>query len=53
MYKQDLICLSETYLEYTTPDSLLEIDGYNLVRVDHPIPIISKEVQFAFTIRSH
>ena len=27
---------SETYLDSTIPDSLLEIDGYNLVRADHP-----------------
>ena len=31
MYKHDFTCLSETYL-----DSLLEIDGYVLVRADHP-----------------
>ena len=36
MYKHDFICLSETYLDSTIPDSLLEIDGYNLVRADHP-----------------
>ena len=36
MYKYDCICLSETYLDSTTPDNLLEIDGYNLVRADHP-----------------
>ena len=30
------ICLSETYLDSTIPDSLFEIDGYNLVRADHP-----------------
>ena len=36
MYKYDFICLSETYLDSTTPDNLLEIDGYNLVRADHP-----------------
>ena len=35
MYKHDFICLSETYLDSTIPDSLLEIDGYNLVRADH------------------
>ena len=29
MYKHDFICLSETYLDSTIPDSLLEIDGYN------------------------
>ena len=36
MYNHDFICLSETYLDSTIPDSLLEIDGYNLVRADHP-----------------
>ena len=36
LYKYDFICLSETYLDSTTPDNLLEIDGYNLVRADHP-----------------
>ena len=36
MYKHDFICLSETYLDSSTPDSLLEIDGYNLILADHP-----------------
>ena len=36
MYKHDFICLSETYLDSSTPDSLLEINGYILVRADHP-----------------
>ena len=36
MYKYDFICLSETYLDSSTPDSLLEIEGYNLIRADHP-----------------
>ena len=36
MYKHDFIRLSETYLDSAIPDSLLEIDGYNLVRADHP-----------------
>ena len=36
MYKHDSICLSETYLDSTIPDSLLVIDGYNLVRADYP-----------------
>ena len=36
MYKHNFICLSETYLDSTTLDSLLEIDVYNLVRVVHP-----------------
>ena len=36
MYKHDFLCLSETYLDASVPDSLLEIDRYNLVRADHP-----------------
>ena len=36
MYKHDLICLSETYLDSSTADGLLEIDGCNLVCADHP-----------------
>ena len=36
MYKHDFICLPETYLDSTISDSLLEINGYNLVRADHP-----------------
>ena len=36
IYKHDFICLSETYLDSSIPDSLLEIDGYNLIRSDHP-----------------
>ena len=36
LYKYDFICLSETCLDSTTVDNLLEIDGYNLVRADHP-----------------
>ena len=36
MYKHHFICLSETYLDSSTPDRLLEIDGYILVRADHP-----------------
>ena len=35
MYKHNFICLSETYLDSSVPDSLLEIDGHNLVRADH------------------
>ena len=44
MYKHDFICLSETYLDSPIPDSLLEIDGYNLVGVDHPNNIKRGEV---------
>ena len=36
IYKHDFTCLSETYLDSTIPDSLLEIDGYNLVSANHP-----------------
>ena len=36
MYRHDFIYLSDTYLDSSIPDSLLEIDGYILVRVDHP-----------------
>ena len=36
MYKYNFIYLSETYLDSTTPDILLKIDGNNLVCVDHP-----------------
>ena len=36
MYKHDLICLSETYLDSSAHDALLKIDGYYLVRADHP-----------------
>ena len=36
MYKHDFICLSEAYLDSSVSDSLPKIDGYNLVRADHP-----------------
>ena len=36
VYKHDFICLSETYLDSIIPDSLLEIDEYNLVCAEHP-----------------
>ena len=36
MFKHDFLCLLETYLDHTIPDSLLEIDKYNLIRADHP-----------------
>ena len=36
MYKHNFICLLETYLDSTTPDSVLKKDGYNLVSVEHP-----------------
>ena len=34
--KFDIICLSETYLDYNTDDENLEISGYFLIRSDHP-----------------
>ena len=38
IYKFDIICISETYLDSSTPsdDNNLEISGYNLVHSDHP-----------------
>ena len=36
MYKHDFICFSKTYLDFSTSDSLLEIDGYIAVHADHP-----------------
>ena len=36
MYKHDFAWLSQTYLDSSTFDGLLEIDGYNLVYADHP-----------------
>ena len=36
IYKHDFICLSETYLDSSAPDGLLEIEGYNLAHADHP-----------------
>ena len=38
-YKYDFICLSETYLDSSTPDSLIDIEGYKLIRADHPYNI--------------
>ena len=35
-YKYDFICLSETYLDSSIPNTLIDIEGYNLVRADHP-----------------
>ena len=35
-YKNDFICLSETYLDSSIPDDMIEIEGYNLIRADHP-----------------
>ena len=35
-YKHDFICLSETYLDSSTPNHLIDIEGHRLVRSDHP-----------------
>ena len=43
-YKHDFISLSETYLDSSTPDNLINIEGYNLVRADHPDNIKRGEV---------
>ena len=48
IYKHDFICLSETYLDSSIPDSLLEIDGYNLIRSNHPNDIKRGEVCIYF-----
>ena len=50
IYKYDFICLSETYLDSSTPDNLIEIEGYKLIRADHPDT--SKGVEFAITRKS-
>ena len=36
LYKYDFICLSETYLDSTIPDKLIEIKGCKPVRAAHP-----------------
>ena len=30
------MCLSETYLDSSAPDNLIEIEGHKLIRADHP-----------------
>ena len=35
VHKFDVICLSETYLDSSTDDEILEISGYYLIRSDH------------------
>ena len=35
-YKYDFICLSETYLDSSISDNLIDIEGYKLIRADHP-----------------
>ena len=36
VYKYDFLCLSETYLDTSIPDNLINIEGYKLIRADHP-----------------
>ena len=36
IHKHDFICLSETYLDSSIPDNLIDIEGYKLIRADHP-----------------
>ena len=42
--------LSESFLDSSTPDNLVDIQGYNLVRADHQE--IPKEAEFTFIIKS-
>ena len=48
-----MIWKSETYLESSTNlnDNSLQIEGYNLVRADHPNDI--KKGEFAFILENH
>ena len=36
MHKFDIICLSETFLNNTYENKDLNLNGYNLLRADHP-----------------
>ena len=36
IYKYYFICLSETYLDSSIPDNLIDTEGYKLLRADHP-----------------
>ena len=36
MHKFDIICISETFLNNTYEDNNLNLNGYSLLRVDHP-----------------
>ena len=49
-YKYDFIYLSETFLDSSTPDNLVDIQGYNLLRTDHPDK--TNKVEFVFIIKS-
>ena len=35
-YKYDFICLSEKYLDFSTPSKIIDTDGYKLVHSDNP-----------------
>ena len=51
-YNCDIICLSETFLNSSiqNDDDRIKIDGYNLIRSDHPSD--SKKGEFVFIIKS-
>ena len=53
IYKHDLICLSKTYLDSSTPlnDNSLETKGYNLVRVANPNDINTGEIYIIESLR--
>ena len=36
LHKFDVICISETYLDKSADNDALSVDGYNVIRVDHP-----------------
>ena len=36
IYKYDFICLSETYLDFSIPDNLIDIEGYKLIHANDP-----------------
>ena len=50
IYKNNFICLSETYLSTSVPNYLIDIEGYKLIRADHLDNI--KRGGVCFTIKS-
>ena len=36
LHKFDVICISETYQDKSADNDGLSIDGYNIIRADHP-----------------
>ena len=36
LHKLDVICISETYLDKSADNDALSIDGYKIIRADHP-----------------